>query len=254
MKHAGILVAAALVSHSALADTQLTMSDGAKEHAEHSVISVRNGKVAMQSASDNSLALYDSATGEFTHVDHDKRAYMVMDKQMMDQAAGQMSAMMKQMEAQLASLPAEQREAMMKMMPGIAGRMGAKDAAPQAKIEWTGKDDKVAGYHCKLATITESDGDQSTACVAKPGELGMADKDFEAVASMFRTMQSFAEQFSSEAQMPSVDELGGVPILLKDGHGGKTSRLVKVSTDDLDAGLFSVPDGYTKQSMMGAGR
>lgn len=250
MKLTGLMAAAVLAATPAMADIQITMKDRDRDGREtESTISVRDGKVAMSIPGDGGMAIYDSQTGELTQVDHKSREYIVVDQETMDQAADQMSAMMKQMEAQLASLPKEQREAMMKMMPGMAG-MGGNEKRPAAKIEWTGSKDKVAGYRCRIATITEPDGTNNSACIASADELGMSKDDYQAIASMFETMQAFARRFSSEAPMPSLEQLDGVPIMMKDRGDGSSVELVSVDTDSLEAEIFEVPAGYKRRQMM----
>lgn len=254
MKLTGLMAAATLAAPLAMADIQITMLETkGGSRGQESVISIRDGMVAMQSAGDSGHALFNAKTREFTQIDHDSRSYIVMDQESMNEAADQMSAMMKQMEAQLAQLPAEQREAMMKMMPGMAKQMGNKEAAPPTRVEWTGDKDEVAGYKCRVAEIVDPDGDRTTACVAKASELGMSDADFESVAMMFETMQDFARRFNSRAPMPTIDDLEGVPVRSQDADGS-TITLVSVDKSKLDDELFSIPGDYTKRSMMDMGR
>ena len=53
---------------------------------------------------------------KFITLDHKDKKYMVMDEAMLESMGEQVSAAMKEMEAQLAQLPPEQREMMKQMM------------------------------------------------------------------------------------------------------------------------------------------
>ena len=51
-------------------------------------------------------------------MDHKDKSYIVMDEAMLDEVSAQMSEAMKEMEAQLASMPPEQRAMVEQMMKG----------------------------------------------------------------------------------------------------------------------------------------
>ncbi|MGB5622333.1 MAG: DUF4412 domain-containing protein [Gammaproteobacteria bacterium] len=259
VKNAGWLVAAALFSHSALADMQLTISERSTNDPSASgetVMSIRDGMVRFTGtgAGDAGQAvLFDSASGTLTQIDHTRRSYMVMDRASMDQMAEQTSAMMKEFEQQFANMPKEQRDAMMRAMPGMAERMGGKKEARSFEFEWVGGEGSYIGIPCKNAKVTTSDGEVSNACIATKDAIGISDADFEALASMFDTMAEFASRFSENADMPDMRKIGGFPIATSDPNSGSSSELTARSDAKLDAGLFAVPADYTRQSMPGIG-
>ncbi len=55
---------------------------------------------------------------EFIYVDHKEESYIVMDEAMVDDVSAQVSDAMKQMEAELANMPPEQRAMVEQMMKG----------------------------------------------------------------------------------------------------------------------------------------
>ena len=237
-----------IASPAALADTRLTMTDNSDEPSV-TAISVHDGKVVLESDG-VIMGIYNANTRSFTQVDHQSKTYMVMDDAAMEGVADQMSDMMKQFEEQMANVPPEQRDAMMQMIPAeMRERMqGKKPKAKKADISWSGKSDKVAGYKCKVANVTSPDGEKNTACVAKPGALGISDDDYDALTGMFDTMQEMAARFGSEAEMPNARDLGGIPIRMS-GDDGEMTVLQDVNNDKLDGAMFEVPAGYSKRSL-----
>lgn len=245
MKNTIFILAAALVGTNALADTRLALEQ--MDNSSEMVINVQKGKVAFEE--DGTLiAIYDAKDGSITQVDHKGKSYMVVDAATMDEVASQMSAMMKEMEKQLAAMPPAQREAMMEMMPGMAGAMGGDKTVKPATVEWTGQKEKVAGYGCKVATVTTGEGVVSKACIAKASTLGIPEDDFEAMTDMFESMQKMAARFGSDPQLPDAKAMGGMPIRMVDADG-KVSQLKSVSTEDLDSTMFEIPASYTKRSI-----
>ncbi|MFK8014377.1 MAG: DUF4412 domain-containing protein [Gammaproteobacteria bacterium] len=249
MKYPGLILAATLAANTAIADTELTMaqSDGGDD-ASTTVISVQKGKVAF---SEDGIvqSIYDSANGAFTQIDHAGKGYMVMDSESMGQMADQVSDMVKQFEAQMANMPPEQREAMMKMIPAdMRAKLSGSAPKKTVSVEWTGDSDKVAGYKCKIASVTLPDGDRSTACVAKADALGIPGSDYDAMAAMLETMQELASRFGVAPDMPSAKQMGGVPIRMTGSE--QAMELQSVSTDELSSAIFEVPAGYRKRSML----
>ena len=173
---------------------------------------------------------------------------MVVDKQAMEDSMSQMSEMMKQVEEQLANLPKEQREAMMKTMPGLGDR-GSKAQAAPTEFEWTGDKKRVAGYPCRVARVKKAGNEAGEACIARPGDLGMSDDDFEALASMFEVMQEYASEVSGDDAMPDMRKIGGFPIAANDPESGTSSALISASDADLEGVLFEIPAGYKRQTM-----
>jgi hypothetical protein len=247
MKKNIIALAAAMSATVAMADTSLTMQEQGAE-GETTTINIRNGIVAV-GENGQITGLYDSASGDFTQLDHVGKGYMVMDDAAMDDVQDQISEAMKEMQAELASMPPEQREMMMKMIPGAANMMKEKETAATAKIDFTGERDKVSGYACNVAKIETADGDVSQACIAKPSAMGVDSDDFAAMGAMIDTMNEFASRFGQDAQFPSAKQLQGIPVRMTSADG-EVTIVTAVSTKKLDGAMFEVPAGYTKKSMM----
>lgn len=246
MYKAVLTLIAALAAGQAVADTRLIMSDGSEDGT--SAISVSGDMVAFEEDG-RAAMIFDANRDAFTMLNHDQQGYVVMDKAAMKEVRGEMDAMMKQVESQLAGMPPEQREAMMKMMPGMADRLKPKDQPAKANVDFTGKTAKVGGYSCKIARITGALGGPSEVCVAKPKALGISSADFDTMDRAFEMLQQSAAQFGQDAPFPSARDLGGVPIQMTDEDGTVTT-LTGVSTDKIDDAMFEIPAGYQRQSIM----
>ena len=250
MKHLAALIIAVSMCVDASADMQMTMAEkdlsgGAR--AAQTQISVRDGKVLFSvSGNGDFSAIYNTADGSLTQIDHASKTYMLMDKKGMQDSMDQMSAMMKQVEEQLANLPKEQREAMMKSMPGL----GKSEAKPEpVELDWTGEKREVAGYPCRIALVKKAGAAEGESCIANPGDLGMSKADFEALASMFETMQEYSAGVSGESAMPDMRKIGGFPIATNDPNGGTSSALVSASNDELEGEIFEVQATYKRRTM-----
>lgn len=247
-----LLTLTALVASShAFADAQIVMTDGSDDSSGEMVISVSDGKMAFSDEGRTEM-IFDKNSGDFTILNHEQKGFVVMDDSSMKEVRGEMNAMMKEMQAQLDSLPPAQREQAMKMMPpNMAAMMGgAEPEKPKTAVSFTGKTDKVGGYKCRVAKIDDADG-MTEACVAKPDTLGVSGDDYETMASAFDAMASMASQLGQTTPMPNSRDLGGIPIRTMDSDGSVMS-IKDVSNDKLDGAIFEVPAGYSRQSIMDA--
>jgi hypothetical protein len=111
------------------------------------------------------------------------------------------------------------------------------------RIERIGSD-RVAGYACDKARITEESGDgQVEVCVTKA--LGKAPR-------LGRLAQEEDDDIFAELRKAGLD---GIPVswraLEKDGDHGMTMELVAARKQAVPASMFSVPAGYKETGMMG---
>jgi hypothetical protein len=190
-------------------------------------------------------------------IDHqEKRAHRV-DQEGMEKVSLQINAAMKQMEAQLAQLPPEQRETVEKMMqervPAMAGALGGE--APERRVE-KGGTEKVASYSCTSYTMFSGDRKVWEVCAASEGELG---SDGHEVIEAVRGMSRFAKQlreavretpFAEVVDTPfqAMEEIEGFPIRVRGfdpaGAIDDLSTLKSITPRELGDDLFAVPAGY----------
>jgi len=194
-------------------------------------------------------------------VSHEEKSCQTIDKEAMEQLSAQIGGVMKQMEAELAKLPPEQRAMMEEMMKSQmpAGMSGGGSAGPPRRIE-VGAADKVGDYSCTLHTLFAGDEKVWEVCAAT--EKGLPDAASEALGA-FRAMSRFAEQLRETlqqgplAEMVStpfheLDEVNGFPVRVRSFERGRVTSettLKSITGKDLDADLFEVPDGYQVKNL-----
>jgi len=190
-------------------------------------------------------------------IDHREKRCHRIDKEGMEKVSTQIGAAMKQMEAQMAQLPPEQREMMKKMMaermPAMAGAMG--EEAPPRRVE-KGATEQVGSYPCTTFTMYTGDDKSWEVCAATESALG---SDVHEVVDAVRNMSRFAEQlreavrqtpFAGAIDTPfqSMDEIDGFPIRVRGfGPGGAIddeSSLKSITPGELSDDLFTVPADY----------
>ena len=202
-------------------------------------------------------------------VNHDEKSCQTIDKEGMEQLSAQLGGVMKQMEAELAKLPPEQRAMMEEMMKSKmpAGMAGAGTAGPPRRIE-VGAVEKVGEYSCTLHTLFAGDDKVWEICAAPEKALPAATSE---ALGAFRAMSRFAEQLRDALQQgPLADmiatpfneltEVNGLPIRVRSFDRGQITNesiLKSIASQELDAGVFNVPDGYAVKDLtegMKAGR
>jgi len=189
-------------------------------------------------------------------VNHQDQTYHRMDKDSMNRMSSQMSEAMKQMEAELANVPPEQRAMMERMMKGrmpggMPGAMGSN--RPQRRIE-VGGDEQVGEYSCTMYTVYRGTEKTQEVCAAPVSQIAVAEEAMEA----FQAMSRFSKQFAESVQQSPLaapldnpfqflDEINGFPVLVREFDGGRASSevfLKSATQQSLSNDLFSVPDGY----------
>lgn len=243
-----IAVLVVLLATPALADTRLSYADE-QSGEEQSVITIKDGKVRMDNAGSSSWTLYDTNDGSLITVDPDARTWTSLDEETLQKAAGQVSAAMARMRAQLEQMPPEQRARIEKMMGGMAD---AGRKMVETKVDRTGKTQHKAGHDCEQVFMSVGSLSRSEVCVAAPDALDIPAADTKVLEAMQERMKKFAQSMSqSFGAGPSFDfdSLGGVPVYTKqeDEHTGQI--LKGVSHTGIEAGLFHVPDGYHEKKI-----
>jgi len=197
---------------------------------------------------------------ELVIVDHDKKSYMVFDKEAMKSLSGQVSQATSMMEDALKNVPAEQRAMVEKMM---------KERMPKTKpqkstrsVKNTGVRKKINGYPCVRHDAFNKG--------KKTRELWVTDWDnvdgggdareaFEGLAKFFKQMMdSIGEMTGGQSPIgdnpfAEMDELGGFPVLTRGfGENGELedeSTLKSSKRQRLDPSEFEPPSGYKRRSM-----
>lgn len=197
-------------------------------------------------------------------LNHKDASYMTIDEASVSQIASKVDAAMEMMQQQLANLPPEQRAMMEKMMKEQMGvAMGAKDdkpAAPVRRVE-KGASSSAGPYACTEYAIFEGSQKTQELCAASLADIeGAVDikSGMEQLSSMFtRMLESFPNVPFMDANnnpMELMNEIDGFPVrtvMLKNGAPSRILLLKSTTTKTLPDTLFSAPEGYSQQSMMG---
>ena len=286
---AGVGLSLGTAALPALADTHVTFVDDKGDVATQMYI--KNGKVRMEGDGGSHISLYDAATNTVTILLPGQKKYLKLD----DQSAAQVGAQSdeaqqriqaanaqaqaamaqhqaeidqanKQMEAATANLTPEQK-AMLQQMNQSRMPQGSPAAAAggmQVDVKELGTSETVAGHACKDVQVTVNGQVSSTQCVVEnPASLGIPSADMKTLQAMRDGMQKLMSHMGPMGR--------GMATTLGKGFAIKTTRqsyrnlsavtetdtLKSISTHGVDAGLFSIPAGYTEttmQDMMQGGR
>lgn len=205
-------------------------------------------------------------TDEMYMIDHDKKTYLVMDRESIESLGKQMSEAMKQMEEALAKVPPEQREMMERMMKKkMASDPNSKEPSPPV-VRSLGERGSVNGIACEWKEVTRDDVISEKACVCDQSEIAGGEemvaiahemKDFAAGLTKLANSASSFKMFGGEAMgeigMMMTPDLGGFSLISEhfDGEGKLMRRSTFQSADDVSvpAGEFTPPSGYKRQTM-----
>lgn len=185
-------------------------------------------------------------------VDHKEKTCKTIDEEGMEQLTAEIGAAMKQMEAQMAQMPPEQREMMMKMMKEkMPALMGGE--SPPRRID-AGATEKVGDYSCKVHTLYVGDEKAWEVCAATeglPGGTAEAMKAFEAMSRFAEDLREIAASgpFAGMLKTPmlDMDQVDGFPVRVRSFDNGEISSettLKSVTSEKLEASVFATPEGY----------
>ncbi|MDH3416829.1 MAG: DUF4412 domain-containing protein [Gammaproteobacteria bacterium] len=239
----------------------LVTMDASGQETERSRIYAQSGKIRMEQSDGSETAATMIFLGnEFLYIDQREKSYVVMDEAMLDEVSAKMNEVMKEMQAQLANMPPEQRAMMEQMMKGQMQGMSAQQApsssAPRVEAMGGGE---WKSYKCRQYAVFEGAEKVQDICAAELDEVDGADE----VIETFRNMAAYITKMTESMPMRSddrinpgelMDEIDGFPVHTIDYKNGVVARetsLDSVTEKDLDEGMFAVPEGYRRQDPFG---
>ena len=215
-----------------------------------SAMKIADGKIMMEVAGgrEDARMLFDANQDGFIVINDSDKSYMKFDEQTLEKLTGLQNQMMQQMEAQLAQVPAAQREQMKQMMKNMAGPMFSEPAERSTK--YTGSD-AVAGYDCRIKEIY-ADGDlKARQCVVGLGELDIPGEDQKTLIGMQTYLMDLLAKMPMVAESmmefgdPAAEEM---PIRFETfGMVSSSGELVEVL--DSVEGELRIPDGYREEQI-----
>ena len=190
----------------------------------------------------------------FYVIDHAQKNYILMDKEMLDQISTQISEAMKQMEAQLAAMPPEQRamvEEMMKsQMPGMGSGRGMGNG-PVLEIKPVGEG-SWKSYDCRKYEMLEDGVKIQEMCVTDYSEVDSSGALRESFKEMGEFMSQLFESMPFGGQgvrnpLEMINKIDGFPVHAVDFENGVAvteTTLESAGQKDIDASMFELPAGY----------
>ncbi len=236
---------------------EMVTRDMAGEETDRSKFYAQSKRVRMDQradgAGDNSMIFLGD---KFVYLNHKDRSYIVMDEAMLEQVSTQIDDAMKEMEAQLAGMPPEQRAMVEQMMKGrMQGMMGQQaDKAREPRIESMGSS-KWQSYKCKHYAVFEGAEKTQEVCAAKLDDVDGADEVMEAFVGMAAYVKKMTESLpmmKNDSLNPGelMKQIDGFPVHTVDYVNGRAERemsLDSVVEQELDPSLFAVPKDYRRE-------
>jgi len=223
------------------------------------------------------IAIFRADLNRVWVIDPQRRTYVEMTAETMQQmgnqiagAGGQMAAAMAQMQAQLSQMPPEQRaqiEAMMAGRGGLGGPPGGRGGAaapPQVSFTKAGGSKTVAGWPCDQYRKTVNGQQEEDLCIAPITAAGLSAADFQ----VLDRFSAFMAPVMSSPMVPKNDYMGwndmnkaigfqGMPLDTVMYAGGKPDRqqtVNKIERTAIPASTYELPAGLTKQEIGPGGR
>lgn len=218
---------------------------------------VQDGKLRVSTSKSGGMII---KSGSVYVVNDRKKTYREMNKEQMQQMAGQANSAMSQMQERMKKMSPEQRAMMERMM---GGQMPGATATAQADV-WaskdTGKSETVDGRKCRVWSITRNGKPFEELCVVPYASLaGQEDlrKAFSELAEAFAEFTKGlpnADAGGSKARL----EVNGYPVRTRpyEANGklrGVETVLSKWVEEAIPAATFDVPKGYAKEAMPAVG-
>ena len=264
MQHAKSLVFLSLFLVSSVAEAGVAMNlvsrDAAGQVTEHNQVYVQSKMLRMDQGGDNPTSSMIFLGDRFVYVDHKDKSYIVMDEAMLNEVSAKISEAMREMEAQLANMPPEQRAMVEQMMQGrMSGMMPPADEAPKPRIESKGKKEWQS-YSCRQYVVYDAGQKTQEICAATLDDVAGADEVVEAFIGMAAYMRKMTESMpmmANEGFNPGelMAEIEGFPVHTVDYLNGQAvveTSLDSVDERKLDPALFTAPDSYQRKDPFGS--
>jgi hypothetical protein len=201
-----------------------------------------------------------------------RRSYMEMTPETMQQMAGQIAgataqlgAAQAQMQARLAQLPPEQRAQIEALMAsrGLGGPPGGRAAGPPPppQIAYTraGASKAVGNWRCDVYRKTSNGQQEEDVCLAPITAAGLSAADFQ----VLERLSAFMAPVMSSPMVPRTDYLGwnamnkavgfqAVPLdtmLYDSGKPYAEEMVTKIERTTIPANTFELPAGLTKEDI-----
>ncbi len=261
------LALAAPLAAGVVFEVETTEHDASPPRVESSQMSVEGKNLAMDvppspGSRSGGKAIFRGDRREMVIVDHDTKSYVVVDEAAMQQLAGQLAGVSKQIEEALKNVPEEQRAMVEKMMKERMPQQAP--AAPALDIRRTGERAEQAGYPCVKYEVLRDGAKVRELWVTDWGNVEGGSEAAGAFVAMAEFMSDLLDSLPVGAGAPGglgdsvvaqMKEIDGFPVVTREFDAGgeleSESTLRSSSRRTLDPAEFEPPAGYKRRSMFG---
>jgi hypothetical protein len=255
------LLALALLAGAAPASAQFNAYYAGTQHVNgkdlpcSTQFSVDKGRVAVfLKGARSSHMLFTQKDGTLRVVDDATRTWFDLDRKQLEG----MGSAMADMQKQLATMPAAQREMAESMMKGA---MGGLQSPPPSVYVWSKDTLSVNGYPCTRVDVMQGDVKKAEYWGTPSADFKLGEAEHEAVLAMQGCLRDFTIMVKSvgaggaESRPFQWDtSVDGYPLVSRCFDGDVMTLDVKLERFDrkpLAVELFAIPDGYKKQDLGG---
>ncbi len=183
---------------------------------------------------------------------------MQLDRKTLAAFAEQMKTAKANLDAQLSTLPADQRAMVEQSMKGMLG-----DGAELPAMEYRATQEKktIGGFNCQRHDILEEGVKSGEIWAAPYSAVELEPTDVQAITGMIDFFMEYLDAMSgllpglqnARREVASFNKaVDGFPVLSRTMDGDKVEsemELKSVSHDQLPAAVFALPAGYKQQAM-----
>jgi hypothetical protein len=178
-------------------------------------------------------------------IDEQKKTYMEMTKEDVENIKKQMDNMQQMMSEQLKNVPEEQRQMMEEMMKN---QMSQMQSAKKMKVSYKeAGQEKVDQWQCTKYEGYINGTKKNDVWAASWNNLGLNADDFQGL----KHMGTFFEILTEEVEeFYNLESFNGFPVQIydyKDGDLDMKTYVKEIASKSLDASLFDLPAGLTKK-------
>jgi len=203
---------------------------------------------------------------EMVVVDHERKSYMVIDRQFAANMAGQLNQMAGAVKGMLDNVSPEQRgvspeqRGMLEQLATGRGPRTLQQARPTLQVSNTGQQGQVYGYPCLLFTVTRDGRKVRDVWVTHWNNINGGRELAATFDSMSEFVQEITSAFPVQTDAPMEDnafatmkQMGGFPVATReyraDGRVESESALRSAQRQRVNLAELRPPSGYQPESM-----
>ena len=234
---------------------------GANKPKQKMTLYIESGKLRMDGEGPDSKKygiIFDGDKQVMWMLSPDEGTYRELNGSQMEQIGQQMGQAMQQMQAQLATMPPEQRKMVEDMMKQQMAGAGA-GAAPEISVIEKGSGEKVGSYSCTRYGVLSNGQLPEEIWAASADQVHLQESDFKTFQAMAKFYEPLLRNAPKGSWSPrAMQQIKGLPVKSVQYDGQRATYewdVVKIEQKSLDGSLFTLPAGLKKADMgMGMGR